>query len=477
MLSNKVKTKKVIHWVIELAIWFLIFIVLANVILFIKAKHDMAYNTYQIFMPDVDGVIVGSAVNMMGVPIGYVDRVKIIDNEVFVQFTLNKKDLESNIDIDCDDVIYGSTINEDGLDALKNKSNTFFLWIFEGSLLESEYSTVSSTYPTGNIGQYVKSYGYSSQHTLYDDSFYAAPSPTKLSDISSPIYSLTSTMTSIYQSGTSSYLYYLGSLIVLNNQFISQSMYADSNGPILIPYYCPYYQSRGSKSPYTMGIFPAFVGGFGSVTSMSNFGNKGLDGLLAKRINYKQFNRVILSDIKMVQNNEGNTESPFYNTIRFSHPSSTGKTLSVWNGYKSTDNENINDIIDSFIFFFTSKVTIPSNVVPTAKIPSTLSSLYTVRNYNFYAFGIKFSHALLGTSDNDISVDNGSPDSTSNTNPYLSIVTDFILNYDAYKCSDDQTVFCPYNIVGYWGLSSKHDMINFFTNYQADENKFLIDLY
>ena len=94
MLSNKIKTKKAFHWVIELAIWFLIFIVLANVILFIKAKHDMAYNTYQIFMPDVDGVIVGSAVNMMGVPIGYVDRVKIIDNEVFVQFTLNKKDLE-----------------------------------------------------------------------------------------------------------------------------------------------------------------------------------------------------------------------------------------------------------------------------------------------------------------------------------------------------------------------------------------------
>ena len=62
MLSNKIKTKKAFHWVIELAIWFLIFIVLANVILFIKAKHDMAYNTYQIFMPDVDGVIVGSAI-------------------------------------------------------------------------------------------------------------------------------------------------------------------------------------------------------------------------------------------------------------------------------------------------------------------------------------------------------------------------------------------------------------------------------
>ena len=43
MLSNKIKTKKAFHWVIELAIWFLIFIVLANVILFIKAKHDISY--------------------------------------------------------------------------------------------------------------------------------------------------------------------------------------------------------------------------------------------------------------------------------------------------------------------------------------------------------------------------------------------------------------------------------------------------
>lgn len=39
---------------------------------------------------------------------------------------VNKKDLESNIDIDCDDVIYGSTINEDGLDALKNKIRELF---------------------------------------------------------------------------------------------------------------------------------------------------------------------------------------------------------------------------------------------------------------------------------------------------------------------------------------------------------------
>ena len=49
------------------------------------------------------------------------------------------------------------------------------------------------------------------------------------------------------------------------------------------------------------------------------------------------------------------------------------------------------------------------------------------------------------------------------------------MNYDAYKCTDDPTLFCPYNIVGYWGLSSKHDMINYFTNYEENSKKFLID--
>ena len=94
MIKNKIKTKNVIRWVIELSIWFLIFILFANFILFLKAQHDKQYNSYQIFMPDIDGVIVGSPVHMMGVPIGYVEKIKIIDNEVFVRFTLNKKNLK-----------------------------------------------------------------------------------------------------------------------------------------------------------------------------------------------------------------------------------------------------------------------------------------------------------------------------------------------------------------------------------------------
>lgn len=94
MTNKKIKMNKSIRWLLEIGIWFLVFIFVANFILFIRAEHNNQYNSYQIFMPDIYGVIVGSPVNMMGVPVGYVDKVKIIDNEVFVRFTLNKKDLK-----------------------------------------------------------------------------------------------------------------------------------------------------------------------------------------------------------------------------------------------------------------------------------------------------------------------------------------------------------------------------------------------
>lgn len=94
MINKKIKINKTIKWLLELGIWFFIFLFAANFILWIRENNNKQYNSYQVFMPDIDGVIVGSPVNMMGVPIGYVNKVKIIDNEVFVQFRLNKKDLK-----------------------------------------------------------------------------------------------------------------------------------------------------------------------------------------------------------------------------------------------------------------------------------------------------------------------------------------------------------------------------------------------
>lgn len=66
---------------------------------------------------------------------------------------VNKKDLESNIDIDSDDIIYGSTIHEDGLDALKNKIRE----LFNMDMIEkSDLNYLSSTEQIATIKETLK---------------------------------------------------------------------------------------------------------------------------------------------------------------------------------------------------------------------------------------------------------------------------------------------------------------------------------
>ena len=65
---------------IEFVIWFFI---LCVVVAGIKIHHyhkEKDLVTYQIFMPDVDGLIVGSPVKFMGVPVGYIEKIKIVSN-------------------------------------------------------------------------------------------------------------------------------------------------------------------------------------------------------------------------------------------------------------------------------------------------------------------------------------------------------------------------------------------------------------
>lgn len=45
------------------------------------------------FLPDVDGLIVGSPVKFMGVQVGYVDRIKILSNDVYVKVIITDKEV------------------------------------------------------------------------------------------------------------------------------------------------------------------------------------------------------------------------------------------------------------------------------------------------------------------------------------------------------------------------------------------------
>lgn len=78
---------------IEFAIWFFILCITVAGIRIHRHNKAKELVTYQLFMPDVDGVIVGSPVKFMGVQVGYIDKIKIVSNEVYLKVVITEKDV------------------------------------------------------------------------------------------------------------------------------------------------------------------------------------------------------------------------------------------------------------------------------------------------------------------------------------------------------------------------------------------------
>ncbi len=85
------KQKMRLYFLLELVIWLLIIIVGVSAFRYHSIKKQKELKTYQIFLQDVDGLIVGSPVRMMGVPIGYINNIKIIEDHIYVKFVLTDK--------------------------------------------------------------------------------------------------------------------------------------------------------------------------------------------------------------------------------------------------------------------------------------------------------------------------------------------------------------------------------------------------
>ena len=78
---------------VEAVIWFSILCVVVFSIRAYNIKNHKAEKQYQIFISDVDGLIVGSPVKYMGVQVGYVSYIKLLANEVYVKFLITNKDV------------------------------------------------------------------------------------------------------------------------------------------------------------------------------------------------------------------------------------------------------------------------------------------------------------------------------------------------------------------------------------------------
>ena len=94
MFNNKKDKALYISHSAELLIWLcvvLLIVAISSVSFIHRSKNDE--NDYQVFLPDVDGLIVGSPVRMMGVQVGHVIKIKPVRDEVYVNFIITNKDV------------------------------------------------------------------------------------------------------------------------------------------------------------------------------------------------------------------------------------------------------------------------------------------------------------------------------------------------------------------------------------------------
>lgn len=80
--------------IIEAIVWFCILCIVLGSIRVHNYKRHKEIKQYQLFISDVDGLIVGSPVDYMGVQVGYVSYVKLLSNDVYVKFVLFDKNMQ-----------------------------------------------------------------------------------------------------------------------------------------------------------------------------------------------------------------------------------------------------------------------------------------------------------------------------------------------------------------------------------------------
>lgn len=86
--------KRRLLWIIELLIWLLVLFLISNGIMFAKYNYKKNFDTYQIFLPDVDGLIVGSPVKFLGIQIGYVNQLNITGEDIYVNFIITDTNIQ-----------------------------------------------------------------------------------------------------------------------------------------------------------------------------------------------------------------------------------------------------------------------------------------------------------------------------------------------------------------------------------------------
>src|SRR5574344_717799 len=82
-------------WIAELFLWLFMLAAIVGSISYVNVLRMIDTNSYHLFFKDVDGLIKGSPVRMMGMQIGYVTDMGVLnDEDVYVTFLVTQKDLK-----------------------------------------------------------------------------------------------------------------------------------------------------------------------------------------------------------------------------------------------------------------------------------------------------------------------------------------------------------------------------------------------
>lgn len=92
--DNTTKYQKLIARFLEFFIWFLVGLSIVMSIVLYNSYSHKHFNRYQVFFQDVDGIIVGSPVRMLGIQVGYVKHIKFVNDMVYIDFIVTQKDVE-----------------------------------------------------------------------------------------------------------------------------------------------------------------------------------------------------------------------------------------------------------------------------------------------------------------------------------------------------------------------------------------------
>ena len=77
----------------ELLFWLVVILIVTAFSTFNYINKVKTDNNYNIYLPDVDGLIVGSPVRMMGIEVGHITKIKPTNGEIFVKFIIPDKSI------------------------------------------------------------------------------------------------------------------------------------------------------------------------------------------------------------------------------------------------------------------------------------------------------------------------------------------------------------------------------------------------